>query len=371
MRIRSKLIAFSAALLLFPTVLIVILARILYYRLQWDGAAGNEVLSMWSLMFRNYGLWLCVALLIGILLLMVIGVIFLRSVLGPLNQLRRAAEQIEAGNLDVEIFYSGQDEFRPVFEQFDIMRAHIKDLLWKRVQDEKDRVDMIANIAHDFKTPVTAIQGYAQGLLDGVANTKEKEERYLRTIVSKSWELSGMAQNLYDLSSLQVKAMKLAVQDIPLKRMLDEMQADIMIQYEGLVVLESDFSATEGRLIAIDPLAFRRVVANVVQNSIKYRQGDTVHIQMQAECAEGRAILCITDDGKGVPAEDCERIFERFFRSDQARSSVVGGSGLGLSIAKEMMEGMGGRIWARPGRPGGLSVYISFPLLGEMGEKME
>ncbi len=371
MRIRNRLIGFSIALLLFPTVVIAILMRILYYRIQWDDQlnSGNR---LWDLVVANYGVLIAFMLALGVIFLLMAGIVFLRSVLQPLDELQRAAREIEAGNLDVSLSYRGEDEFLPVFEQFDAMRAHVKDLLWKQVEEEQLRVEMIASIAHDFKTPVTAIQGYAQGILEGVANTPEKNERYLRTIITKSDELSRMAQSLYDLSSLEVKTMRFMMQTTPISDMMEEILADAEEQNPNMHIRAAlDFP--KDALIYVDPMQFQRVISNILQNSFKYRRGDAVQIDVRGEIDGRRVLLHFSDDGVGASAEDCERIFERFYRSDKARSGSVGGSGLGLSIARQIVEEMGGRIWARPNETQGLCMHISFPLLAlnESGDQHE
>lgn len=363
MSIRSKLIVFSSALLALPAALIVVLIRIFYYRVKADAGTGADDASVWKILIQNYGTLFGILLLLVVVVLIVSGIVFMRSILQPLNKLQEAAKEIEKGNLDVEIQYKGQDEFQPVFEQFEAMRTHLKDLIWQRMQSERDRVDMVANIAHDFKTPITAIQGYAQGLLDGVASTPEKEAHYLQTIVTKSGDLTKMADRLYDFSKLELQTMRFDMMEVPVQLTLEEIFADAML-FESNLIVTTDFSELpKDATIQIDPTLFRRVLSNVWQNSVKYKDSAEATVHVQAYAQNNRVFLCLEDDGIGLREEECDKIFERFYRSDAARTGPENGSGLGLSIAKQMVEEMGGKIWARPGKEKGLRIYMSFPLL--------
>ena len=146
----------------------------------------------------------------------------------------------------------------------------MKDLLWHKVKVEQTRVDMIANIAHDFKTPVTSIQGYAQGLLDGVANNKEKEQHYLSTIVQKSSDLGRMADELYLLSTLENNAQPFERVDVPVLPFFEELMGELAADYPQVELGLETGKISDALRIAVDPQQCRRVFANILQNSAKY-----------------------------------------------------------------------------------------------------
>lgn len=359
MNIRSRLILFSASLLLFPAALIAILSYTLHFRLQWDASLDEG--SVFAFLGRYYGQILLAVLLLGAILTVLSSLLFLRDILRPLKELRKIATEIENGNLDLEIRYDIADEFSPVFAQFDHMRIHIKDLLWQKVKDEETRVDMIANIAHDFKTPVTSIQGYAQGLLDGVASSEEKRQQYLTTIIQKSNDLGRMADELYLLSTLENNAQPFEKVSVPAGPFFEELMAELTGDYPLVRMSIDNLLTTPDASIAIDPQQCRRVFANILQNSAKYRRHDVVQVCATVSETPTSVVFCMADDGVGVPKEDMSQIFDRFYRADGARRSTSQGSGLGLSIARQIVEAQRGKIWGQGNDRGGLSVYISFP----------
>lgn len=360
MRIQQKLWLFAAALLAAPTLLIVLMFRVLYYRLSFAISNRGEEGSLFQIIFNNYYVLLFLFFFICIILTVFMSVYFVKSILRPVTQLTKAAEEIEKGNLDYEIRYAKNDEFRALFDQFERMQLRIKDLLWEQVEQEKTRTELIASIAHDLKTPITSIQGYAQALEEGIAQTKEKQDRYLQIIVQKTQDLDRMADSLYLYSRLELQQMQFEMESVNVPFLVEELQEENFLTQPD-VEFTCSINVNKSASIYIDLGQFRRVFANIVSNSIKYKRKDTVALHLSVYENEQDIIFAFEDDGIGVSSEHVQQIFTQFYRTDSARQNAGNSSGLGLSISKKIIESFFGKIWAQPNHPHGLRVYISLP----------
>ena len=363
MSVQKKLFLFSAALLVLPAALILVLCRILYYRSESLTTSSNLEISSRSLMriiMENYSIFLAVFAVISIILIIAMGIFFLRGILKPLKKLQKAAWEIERGNLDCIIAYDQDDEFKMLFIQFDRMRMRLKDLLWQQVQQEKTRTELIASIVHDLKTPITSIQGYSQALLDGVAFTKEKEEKYLTTIMTKAGDLNRMADTLHSFSKFELNQMNLEMERIPVYFVSETLASEDIILHANLE-FELDNQTSHDSYIYADIGQIRRIFGNIIQNSIKYKKHDTAKIWFSASENDTDVLFMFEDNGIGVAEEQLDKIFDRFYRSDEARQNTGNGSGLGLSICQQSVKAMGGQIWARQNEHGGLTIFLSFP----------
>lgn len=309
-------------------------------------------------MFNIFLIALIVIVVFMMIAMVVMGFLLINSVLAPLNLLYKMANEIKNGNLDYPVDYPNKDEFGKVFLEFDEMRVKLKSSLEKLVEQETVRKEMVVSIAHDIKTPVTAISGHAEGLLDGVANTPEKQAKYLNTILQKAKAVDGLVNDLFFFSKLDLKQVPFHIEPINAIDYFKSVYDELLVGQKD-VVFEAQFSINPPQKIAIDPFQFKRVLQNIYINSLKYCSDNGVRITLNIHENDYNIIAKISDNGIGVPAEECEKLFLRFYRSDRARSSQ--GSGLGLSISKQIVEAMGGKIWARCNDDNGISIYISLP----------
>ena len=227
------------------------------------------------------------------------------------------------------------------------MRLKLKESTEDRIRDEAQNRELISNITHDLKTPITSIKGYAEGIIDGVADTDEKKERYIRTIYDKTKDLDRLLNELTFYSSIDNNKIpynfkKLDVVDF-FNDCVDEVGMDlenrnIYLSYENLL--------DRGTLIIADPVQLRKVINNIIGNSVKYMDKEEKAISIRLLDAVDSVRVEIEDNGKGIASKDLANIFERFFRTDASRNSSQGGSGIGLSIVKKIIEDHGGYIWA-------------------------
>lgn len=283
-----------------------------------------------------------------------------RRILAPLHELERGAQAVQQGNLSVRLTHQGQDEFTPAISAFNLMTDKLSDLLRAREEDEEKRKELIASISHDIRTPLTSIRAYVEGLLDHVADTPEKEERYLRVIEKKSEVLERLIEQLLLLTKMDLGERALPQKRIDLSRLTQDFIDENRFLWEKQ---GADFhiEKEEGVEMAGNELLLQRILENLITNSIRYKKEERVKIDVRVESRGDRVLLTATDDGSGVPEEALPRLTEAFYRTDKARSHTDKGSGLGLAIVYRAVRLMHGSLSMENRKPHGLSVQISFP----------
>lgn len=281
-------------------------------------------------------------------------------VLKPLRLLRNAASKVHRGNYDARIEYEGISEFEEVCSAFNEMQSEIKASITQMETYEKGRTEMIAGISHDLRTPLTSIKGYIKGIKDGVANTPEKQEKYINTIYEQSEKMSRLLDRLFMLSNLETKSIPFTFENIKIKQHMEkfyEYVADDMEHAGGSVTFHANCS--DEAEIRADTVQINRVFDNLVANSRLYSGVPDPAIEVSLEETVKEIIIEFHDNGRGVPEENLAKLFDSFYRSDDARQSH--GNGLGLTIAKQIVERHGGRIFAE--NSGGLLITIHLPKL--------
>lgn len=280
-----------------------------------------------------------------------------RKIEEPLDILTGGVHELRDGNLDYRIDYHRQDEFEPVCQDFNEMARHLKESAEQLRQQEQSRKELIAGISHDIRSPLTSIQAYVEGLLDGIAKTPEAQRRYLETIKTKAEDLGHIVSQLFLFS-------KMDLDDYPEDRRplrLDEVIRDSVpveeYRQKGLSVTMD----LEPVTMEADPVQLQRIVMNILGNSLKYKTEPQGQARICLKNTDTGCRLSFADDGPGVPEEALPHLFEVFYRSDPARQNPHQGSGLGLAIVAKTIERMGGTIRAQNGSPKGLEIIIDFP----------
>jgi Signal transduction histidine kinase len=319
----------------------------------------NHLLPQW----RRTLVEALIALLIALVITTFIVVKWLyRSIVRPLTELSHAANQISEGNLDGEVSVGKKDEIGQLQQDFESMRQHLKELSEQRLRYQQEAREMISNISHDMKTPLTAIKGYSEGLLDGVADTPEKQDRYYRTIYTKAADMERMVDELGFYAKIEQKAMTYDFRVLPIREFLEDCIEELSFDMEtiGFEFRYEDHSAP-GTTALFDPEHIKRVIINIVGNSIKYMDKTPGRITMTVT-EDGEFVwIAVTDNGSGIHKSDIPYVFDRFYRADSSRGTKKGGSGLGLSIVKSIVEAHGGTAAAESVWGEGTTVRFSLP----------
>ncbi len=286
-----------------------------------------------------------------VLILVLTGIILLTwiyyGIVPRMEGLIDAARRIQEGELDFTIPRGGKDEISELAGALEDMRMHLEANAREKLEAEQEQRQLISNIAHDLKTPITAVKGYAEGLLDGVASTPEKQRAYLTTIQSKAAEMDSLINELFLYSQINANRIPYRFRHLPAAayfgRQADALSMDLAQQNIRLGYAADIDGETE---IIADPDQLNRVILNIVGNSVKYMDKEEREIRMTVRDAADFVQVEIADNGKGIAPQDLPHIFERMYRADASRNSSAGGSGLGLSIVKKILEDHGGRVWA-------------------------
>lgn len=305
--------------------------------------------------------------LFSVFIIMLVGWLLVRrmsrDILHPLEELRQASQRIEHGDYDTEVVSHGTDELGETAAAFEEMRQQLKESRKLREQYEKNRQELFAGIAHDLATPLTKIQGYTSGILDGIANTPEKQRHYLELVFHTSQNMEQMVHELFLLSKLELGKAVFHWENASLVKVLSD-----YVKLQAGPLQEQNFSLTfdnhlgkDPAIIRLDRIQFQRVLDNTLSNALKYKDSEAGSLMFRLTAQDGGYLLEGEDRGRGVAQEDLGRIFESFYRTDKARAGVAKGSGLGLAVTAKIVAAMGGRIWARPAVPKGLCLCIWLP----------
>jgi signal transduction histidine kinase len=286
-----------------------------------------------------------------------------RSIIRPLHSLRAAAVRIKKGDLDFEVGMNGKDEISLLGQAFEEMRVQLKQSIRLQLQYEENRKELVSNISHDLKTPITTIRGYVDGILDGVADSPEKTTKYMRTIADKAEEMDRLIDELFLYSKLDLKNVPFNFEPVRLREFMEDWADEMKFDLEKAGIAWSSVNELRASdTVLMDRDKFKRVLGNVIQNSRKYMDKPERRIGLRTFAANRAAVLEIEDNGQGIEAEALAHIFERFYRAEQSRNSGSGGSGLGLAIAKQIALGHGGTIEARSEAGLGTTIRIILPL---------
>ncbi|NLY47397.1 MAG: HAMP domain-containing histidine kinase [Clostridiales bacterium] len=269
-----------------------------------------------------------------------------RSILKPLNILRVATDHIKNGDLDYSVSSDTKDEIGQLCEDFESMRLRLKRLIDDKIQYEETIKELVSNISHDLKTPLTTIKGYTEGLLDGVADTKEKQTRYLKTVYNKASDMAVLVDELAYYSKIDSNTIPYSFSSISLADYFEDCVEDLKLELDVKNIrLEYENRVDRDVKVVADAEQLKRVVYNIINNSVKYMDKPEGIIKICINDEDAYVRVDIEDNGAGIDKDELPFIFDRFYRGDASRGTKTGGSGLGLAIAKKVIEDHFGKIW--------------------------
>jgi len=272
------------------------------------------------------------------------------NIIRPLEHLQKGVEEVAGGNYGYTIDEEVPSSIGGLFDSFNKMSHQLKDGQIIKAKYERNRNELIAGISHDLKTPITSILGYVEGINEGVANTEEKMQTYMDIIYNNAKYTNQLIDDLFLFSKLDINqinyqfssvGVKDYFEDIFVEKKIDLEEQGHKVSYQ--TVVEDDM------LMAIDPKMIYRVVANIIGNAVKYNDKEQLDLKLKLTQLEGNdegIHISITDNGAGIEEEQLGHIFDVFYRVDASRNKDIGGSGLGLSISRQLVEAHGGKIWA-------------------------
>ena len=286
------------------------------------------------------------------------------SIVDPLKKVQLATENIKNGNLDFKLKLSNKkkkDEISELYEDFEEMRKRLKDNAEEKVEADKRDKEFISNISHDLKTPLTSIRGYCEGIMDGVASTPEKMDKYVRTIYTKTNEMDDLINQLTLYSNIERKSVPFDFNEVSAEEFFGDCAKALELELDAQNIhFAYDNRLREDCRLVVDEEQIRRVMNNIVSNSVKYAHVSPLEITMKVEDAGSEIRVSLADNGVGIAPKDLPHVFDRFYRADSSRNRSTGGSGIGLSIVKSIIEEHGGSVEASSEKDKG--TVISFLL---------
>lgn len=283
-----------------------------------------------------------------------------KSIIKPLEKLKNSAILIKNGNLNFQLNNNDQDEIGELSRAFEDMRYRLKESVELQLQYEKNRKELISNISHDLKTPVTAIKGYVEGIKDGIPDTSEKMEKYIDTIYIKTTNMDKLIDELFLFSKLDLKRVPFNFEKVDIIAYLTDCMEELKFDLEKKNINISLVNEVKEKLYVIaDREKLKRVIINIVENSVKYMKKDTGEICIRVSEEAEMLCICFKDNGIGISKEALQYIFDRFYRADPSRNISTGGSGLGLAISKRIIEEHGGKIRAVSDEKSGTSIIFT------------
>lgn len=273
-----------------------------------------------------------------------------KNIFRPLANLQRGVEEVAGGNYGYTIDEEVPTSISGLFNSFNKMSHQLEEGQIMKEKYERNRTELIAGISHDLKTPISSILGYVEGINEGVANTEEKMQTYMDIIYNNAKYTNQLIDDLFLFSKLDINQVSYQFEKVDIGGYFEDIFIEMKIDLEerGSQV-DYEVSLKEPVIMAIDAKMIHRVVANIIGNAVKYNDKEQLKLTMKVEVEEGDDTgirVSIEDNGPGIESTRLPYIFDVFYRVDAARNKDVGGSGLGLSISRQLVEAHGGKIWA-------------------------
>lgn len=322
-----------------------------------------NILVTAQLMFlSSHDLSLLILLLVfGSMLSVTIGTSIAGRMTMAVRQLAEGAQRVSSGDLRTRVNVTTNDELADLALSFNTMVENVSESEALLRRAEESRRELIAAVSHDLRTPLTAIRAMLEALSDGVVDDPETIKRYHETMRVQVSHLAQLIDDLFELSQLDAAPEPFELSPADLTAVVRE-TAETLAMSTSSREVSIRFNGADPAPAMLDPLRIARVVGNLVENAVRHAPDDSmidVTVRQNGKSAE----VLIEDRGPGIAAEDLERIFSRFYRGEKSRSRTHGGAGLGLAIARGIVEVHGGTIWAENRDTGGARFIFSIPTI--------
>ena len=355
-----ELLALFLALSALPSIALGYLAATLGWRLRLGGlhlkvaltiavgiavALVNVAVTSYLMFLSPHDLGLLsVLLLFALMVSLAFGFLLSGALTSSLRELSRSAARMAEGDLAARASVPAGDELGDLAVAFNSMAQQVEMAFRRQKELEQARRELIASVSHDLRTPLASLQAMVEALNDGVVSDPATVQRYMATMQAEISHLSTLISDLFEVSQIDAGALRLQIEASPLQDLISDTLESLRIQADrkGLSLageVEKDLPPA-----LMDPYRVQRVLYNLVQNAIRHTPADGT-VVLGARDAGSEIQVSIADSGEGIQPSDLARIFDRFYRGDPARTRDEAGAGLGLTIARGLVEAHGGRIW--------------------------
>jgi signal transduction histidine kinase len=304
-----------------------------------------------QLIFTLVGPTAVISVLLGILTL-VTGLLLMRRMINPLSEVIAAAQAVSQGDLAARVPVQAQkDDLSALSEHFNRMADELE-------RSDKQRRNMLADIAHELRTPITILRGRLEGILDGVY---PPDEAHIAPALEETYLLERLVEDLRLLALAEANQLRFETKPIRISELAETIVGLFSAQAgekEVRLHLDAEPNLPE---VMVDPQRFQQVIGNLIDNALRYTpEGSSIELRVKQ--IDHSVELTVSDEGQGIPEEELAHVFDRFWRGEKSRARSTGGAGLGLSIARQLVEAQGGKISARNRAPSGFEVHIILPI---------
>jgi len=286
-----------------------------------------------------------------------------KRIMEPIEKLKDGVEQIAKGNYNVRIDNDIYNEIGILIYDFNKMAETLSEAEKIKQEYEENRKSLIANISHDLKTPITSINGYIEALVDGVVTSPDKVNSYLKVIHNNTIYINNLIDDLFLFSKLDMQKLDFNFEKVKIKPfMIDLMEEFNFVLKEKDIKFIFEDKLSEQLEIRIDGKRIYQVIRNIIGNAIKYGSNQEPIIEIKLYNDDTYVNIEVKDNGSGIPKDKLPHIFNRFYRIDSERTKDFMSTGLGLAIAKEMIEAHGGKIYVTSIVGTGSTFIIKLPI---------
>jgi signal transduction histidine kinase len=288
-----------------------------------------------------------ISVLLGILTL-IIGLLLMRCMINPLSEVIAAAQAVSQGDLTARVpVRAHHDDLSALSDHFNHMADELE-------RSDHQRRSLLADIAHELRTPITILRGRLEGILDGVYPL---DEMHIAPALEETYLLERLVEDLQLLALAEANQLRFELKQVKLDELAEKVLGLFSAQAAERNIrlhLEAESDLPE---VMVDPQRLQQVIGNLIDNSLRYTpEGGSIDLTLRRQ--ENNVELSVVDDGPGIPEDELPHIFDRFWRGEKSRARSTGGAGLGLSIARQLVEAQGGRITAHNRSPQGFEVSI-------------
>lgn len=349
-KLKTKMMILFLAIILVPLTcgIVVFLSYGYYENIDVIHELNKNEIMIGAMINRRLMNYLVVAMVAILIITSAIITAWLnRDIYRPLKELSVAMQHISVGDFDYHMNGGREDEIGKLYDNYEQMRLQLKENEEEKEQNEKKSKELVSNISHDLKTPITSIKGYVEGIMDGVADTPEKMDKYIKTIYNKANDMDKLINELTTYSGIDSNKIPYHFHILNVSDYFSDCVEEVGLDLESKNIhLNFTNLVSPDTCVVADPEQLKKVINNIISNSVKYMGHDNGVIDIRILDESESVKIEIEDDGKGIASKDIGNIFERFYRTDSSRNSLQGGSGIGLSIVKKIIEDHGGYVWA-------------------------
>ncbi|WJH32358.1 ATP-binding protein [Paenibacillus sp. CC-CFT747] len=318
-----------------------------FYPIDLDGQKGYLVVSgipQPTIYYVRDGSPLSIPFSIAVFILLFY--LLTKRKMKDLERLTSGLLEISRGRLDYRVKQNSRDELGSLANNINRMAEELQRTLEEERRAERTKNELITNVSHDLRTPLTLIMGYLRLLKDKNFEDEKQADSYISIAYGKSEKLKGLIDDLFEYTKLTNHGIRMHQERVCLNELLEQLIEELVSHAEENQLQLIRSLPAEKLNVSIDPDKMIRVFENLLTNAIKYsHKPGTVKVTMTPD-PDGYALVTVVNQGDPIPADELPRLFDRFYRVDAARTSSAGGSGLGLAIAKSIVESHGGEIWA-------------------------